>query len=83
MYGLAADCEDVLAITELASPSSVPTGSRPRSLARSNEVDTHNGALKKIADTPGIGFPTGLDFDSEDDLWALGIDGSQVARASV
>ena len=27
--------------------------------------------LHKIADTPGIVFPTGLDFDSEDDLWAL------------
>ena len=71
VYGLAADCEDVLAITSFAL-TGVGADPAPASVTALNEVDTHNGALKKIADTPGIVFPTGLDFDSEDDLWALG-----------
>ena len=71
VYGLAADCEDVLAITSFAL-SGVAADPAPAPVTALNEVDTHNGALKKIADTPGIFFPTGLDFDSENDLWALG-----------
>ena len=69
VYGLAADCEDVLAITlsGLTGASADPLAP----VSALNELDTHNGALHKIADTPGIVFPTGLDFDSEDDLWAL------------
>jgi hypothetical protein len=70
VFGLAGDCEDVLGITLSGLPNGASTaGSAPVSSLQ--EVNTHNGALHKIADTPGIVFPTGLDFDSEGDLWAL------------
>lgn len=66
VYGLAGDCEDVLAIAAdaLTGPG---TGFHPEL----DEVDTQNGSLHTIAAVPGIGFPTGLDFDGEDDLWAI------------
>jgi hypothetical protein len=69
VYGLAADCEDVLAITAAAL-----TGAGTSKIVLNpalNEVDTHNGSLHNTVPTPGIVFPTGLDFDSEGDLWAL------------
>ena len=69
VFGLAADCEDVLAIT-LAGLTGAGAD-RLAPVSALNELDTHNGVLHKIADTPGIVFPTGLDFDSENDLWAL------------
>ena len=66
MYGLAGDCEDVLAIS--AEGSGPGTGFFHAEL---DEVDTQNGSLHTIDVVPGIGFPTGLDFDGEDDLWAI------------
>ena len=68
VYGLAADCDEVLAITgDVLTGAGGNNGVATSTAA--NELNTHNGALKLIADTPGIFFPTGLDFDSEDDLW--------------
>lgn len=69
VYGLAADCEDVLAIAgdQLTGPG---VSFHPEL----DEVDTRNGSLHTIAAVPGIGFPTGLDFDN-DDLWAIAIAG--------
>jgi hypothetical protein len=66
VYGLTGDCEDVWAIS--ADTVSGPGVSLHTEL---DEVDTHSAALHKITDVPGIAFPTGLDFDADDDLWAL------------
>jgi hypothetical protein len=65
--GLAADCEDVLGISvhTVFSP--------PSSSTALDEVHTSTGALEKIADLPGIAFPSGLDFDADGDLWALAL----------
>lgn len=66
VFGLAADCEDVVAISSaglrgLASPP-----------VRLDEVDTSDASLEKIVDLPGVAFPSGLDFDDDEGLWALG-----------
>jgi sugar lactone lactonase YvrE len=63
VFGLAADCEDVLAITVAL------TGEVTQ--VRLDEVDTDNAALSIVTDLPGVGFPSGLDFGDDDNLWAL------------
>jgi sugar lactone lactonase YvrE len=64
VFGLTADCEEVLAIT-----GNFATG--PGVSAQLQEVNTSNASLEKIADVPSIARPEGLDFDSEGDLWAI------------
>ena len=74
VLGLAGDCEDVLAITQQfgVAPNDgvVPDAPAPSSQAL-DELNTQNAVLDKIADV-AIPHPTGLDFDAENDLWALG-----------
>jgi hypothetical protein len=65
VFGLTGDCEDVIAIT--AQPADGPVGPQ----VRLDEVNTSNAALELITDLPGFGFPTGLDFEDDGDLWAL------------
>jgi hypothetical protein len=64
VYGLAADCEDVLAISAIATGFS--------SGAALDEVNTKTAALERIVSLPGVGFPAGLDFEDDGDLWAIG-----------
>jgi len=66
VYGLTADCEEVLAITSAAA-----TGA-PTLPVRLDEVDTGNASLEKIVDLPGVASPDGLDYDADGDLWAVG-----------
>jgi hypothetical protein len=67
VYGLTADCEDVLAITARAIPAGAASVQ-----ARLDEVDTDNAALSIVTDLPGVrDFPSGLDFEDDGDLWAL------------
>ncbi|HEY8217228.1 MAG TPA: hypothetical protein VIH82_08840 [Acidimicrobiia bacterium] len=67
VFGLAADCEDVLAIT--SPPPAGPVGGSRTDL---DEVDTDSAALSFLVDLPGVGFPSGLDFEDDGDLWAIG-----------
>jgi hypothetical protein len=68
VFGLAADCEDVIAITANAENG-------PGSTVRLDEVHTSTGALEHLVDLPGVGFPSGLDFEDDGDLWAIGTSG--------
>jgi hypothetical protein len=68
VYGLTADCEDVLAISAIA-----PAGTSFN--VALDEVHTSSAALERIVDLPGFGFPTGLDFEDDGDLWALAFSG--------
>ena len=75
MQGLAADCESVLAIS-VNTTGGLSAGD-VRSVVTAggtqlDEVHTSSASLEKIADTPGVTNPTGLDFDAEGDLWAIG-----------
>ena len=75
--GLAADCEDVIGISQqtlegLGSGGSVGPAVTPVSSSELDEVNTDNASLHKIASTPGVLFPSGLDFDREGDLYAVG-----------
>ena len=74
VQGLAADCEDVIAISQalLAPGSTDAHAAVGLGATQLDEVDTKNGSLDKIADTPGVTFPSGLDFDAEGDLYAVG-----------
>lgn len=65
VFGLAGDCEDVIAIT-LVFPAGPVTPN-----VELDEVHTSSAALEKTVDLPGVTFPTGLDFDADGDLWAL------------
>ena len=65
VFGLAGDCEDVIAITGIVDVG-IPKQTRL------DEVNTKNAALEKIVDLPTVAFPTGLDFDDEGELWAIG-----------
>lgn len=69
VFGLAGDCEDVIAITAIAEVGPVSTQ------ARLDDVHTSNAALEKIVDLPTVRFPTGLDFDAKGELWAVGTSG--------
>jgi hypothetical protein len=73
VFGLAGDCEDVIAITAIAEVGPATTQ------ARLDDVHTSSAALEKIVDLPTVGFPTGLDFDGEGELWAIGTSGSSGA----
>jgi hypothetical protein len=66
VFGLAGNCEDVLALS-----ADTLTGPGVNFHTELDEVDTHSAALHTIAAVPGIAFPTGLDFDGDDDLWAI------------
>ena len=74
VQGLAGDCEDVLAIAQrfgVAPNGDVLPDAPAPSSQDLDELNTHNAVLDKIADV-AIPHPTGLDFDAENDLWALG-----------
>jgi hypothetical protein len=70
VYGLTADCEDVIGISAVA-----PSGADGFAV-RLDEVNTSNAALETIVGLPGFGFPSGLDFEDDGDLWAIGASGA-------
>jgi hypothetical protein len=73
--GLAATCEDVIAISlgELSTPVSLDAHADVAfAPAELDDVHTNNGHLEKIADAPGVTNPQGLDFDDEGELYAVG-----------
>jgi hypothetical protein len=65
VFGLAGDCEEVLALTSELEASTDST-------TQLQEVDTRDASLEPIAAVPTIFGPQGLDFDDDDDLWAIG-----------
>jgi hypothetical protein len=67
VFGLAGDCEDVLAITTAGFTG---PGVGASTLA---EVDTRTAALEHVVDVPGVRSPQGLDFDEDGRLWAIGL----------
>jgi sugar lactone lactonase YvrE len=75
--GLAGDCEDVLAVAVRGIHDS-SVGGDPTTAAAPDvstllaEVSTSNGSLHTIADPIAVTSPSGLDFDDEGHLWAIG-----------
>ena len=72
--GLAADCEDVLAISRLHLPTLVSARRRrPSRLRRCSTSSTRTTTRRCTSRSTCPGSPslTGLDFDAENDLWAL------------
>ena len=72
--GLTGDCEDVIGITTrqlIESTGDAGAAAGSTTATELDDVHTSNGSLEKIVDLPGVGFPSGLDFDGDGTLWAL------------
>jgi hypothetical protein len=67
VLGLAASCEDVLAITTAAFRGPGTGGSSLQ------EVNTRTAALEHVVDVPGVSRPMGLDFGDDGRLWAISL----------